>query len=256
MNSDSAIEFAAMTRARPIDDGRKCRFIASEVRCGSTFVAETIAYELKKSFEFDLWDLAKEHFSYLDPDSTPDRAMETWRTLYFDISGFVAAKIMCKGLSNIHRLAEFSPDVRDAFFGPRARWIVVRRRDRIEQATSLALARKTQNFHYYGDPELSTDSAAELTIGDIDAALKAVALSDVYLEVFAASLPPERCVSFHYDDFVQDQPGCLARIHEICGFPSLDATNYVNDSKLKQTGGSIKKSYSAQFKRWFLANNG
>ena len=245
-----------MTSSHPVDDGRRCLFIASEVRCGSTFIAETIAYELKRSFEFDLWDLAKEHFSYLDHESTPEQAMETWRSLHFDVSGFVAAKIMCKGLSQLHRLAQISPRLRDAFFGERARWLIVRRRDRVEQATSLALARKTQTFHYNGDPELAADNSAELTIGDIDLALKAVALSDIYLDVFAGTLRPERSFPLFYNDFVENQPGCLARVHEMCGFPPLDAANYVNESKLKQTGGSAKRAYSAQFKRWFLANNG
>ena len=245
-----------MVSAVRADDGRRCLFIASEVRCGSTFIAETIAYELKRSFDFNLWDLAKEPFSYLDHDSTPEQALETRRWLHFDASGFVAAKIMCKGLSQLHRLAQNSPDLRDAFFGERARWLIVRRRDRVEQATSLALARKTQTFHYYGDPELAADNTAELTIGDIDAALKAVALSDIYLEAFASSMRPEWSLSFLYEDFVNDQPGHLARVHELCGFPPFGAASYVNESKIKQTAGSAKRAYSAQFKRWFLANNG
>ncbi|MDE3176624.1 MAG: hypothetical protein KGM15_11035 [Pseudomonadota bacterium] len=245
-----------MTDFLKFDDGRRCLFIASEVRCGSTFIAETIAYELKRSLGFELWDLAQEHFSYLDDNATPAQAMETWARLHYDASGFVAAKIMCKSLSQLHRLAQLSPELRRAFFGERARWLIVRRRDRIAQATSLALARKTQIYHYYGDPELAADNGAELTLGDIDAALKAVALSDIYLDTFAASLRPERSFSFFYNDFMSDQPGHLARVHELCGFPPFDAAHYVNDSKIKPTGGSVKKAYGEQFRRWFLANNG
>jgi hypothetical protein len=237
------------------DDGRKCLFIASEVRCGSTFVAETIAYELKKAFDFELWDLAKERFSYLDENSTPEQALETRAWLHYDISGFAAAKIMCKGLSHLHRLAQISSKVREAFFSDRIYWIIVRRRDRIAQATSLALARQTQMFHYYGDPELAADNAVELTLGEVDAALKAVALSDIYLEAFASSVTPERRLSVFYEDFIEDQPRDLARLHEFCGFPAFDAATYINASKLKQTGGSVKRAYNAQFKRWFLANN-
>src|SRR4051794_25695333 len=115
-----------MTRPGDFDDGRKCLFIASEVRCGSTFIAETIAYELNKSFGFELWDLAKEHFSFLDENATPKQALEPRPCLHLAISGFVAAKILCKGLSQLHRLAQLSSKVREAFFGDRDYWIILR----------------------------------------------------------------------------------------------------------------------------------
>jgi len=52
-------------------DGRKSLFIATEVRCGSTFVAESLAYELHNKFGFHLWDLAKERFAFLNEDTRP-----------------------------------------------------------------------------------------------------------------------------------------------------------------------------------------
>jgi LPS sulfotransferase NodH len=234
---------------------RKSLFIASEVRCGSTFVAETLAYELNQNFGFHLWDLAQERFSRLDDGSTAEDALQIWRALYLDGSGFVCAKIMCKALSVLHRLARQSEAVRQTFFGQDAHWIVLRRSDRIEQAVSLALASKTQTYHFYDDPGAAPDRDATLTPGEVDWAFKAVALSDVYLEVFAKTAPTERKIAFEYHEFLDDQVGHLNRVHELCGFTRLHAPSYVNLSKIKRTGGAVKREASEAFKAWFLENH-
>jgi len=234
---------------------RKSLFIASEVRCGSTFIAETLAYELNQNFGFELWDLAHERFSHLHDGSTPEDALETWRELYLDGSGFVSSKIMCKALSVLHRLARESEAVREAFFGEDAHWIVLRRNDRIEQAVSLALASKTKTYHFYDDPGAAPDRDATLTPGEVDCAFKAVALSDVYLEVFAKTPPTERKIAFEYHEFLDDQVGHLNRVHELCGFTRLHAPSYVNLSKIKRTGGAAKRQASEAFKSWFLENH-
>jgi len=248
---------ATIEQDRPrFGDGRRCLFIASEVRCGSTFVGETLAYELNKSCGYHLWGLTKEPFSFVKYESKPEEILDTWRALYLDGSGFVAAKLMCKALSQIHRLAENSPDLREAFFGDHARWIIVRRADRIEQAVSLAMALKTKTFHYYGDPQLSEEDSIELTIPEIDWAVKSVAMSDIYLQALAASLPSERSVAMNYKDFVADQPGYIEKVHQICGFPTFDRATYVNDSKLQPTGRNAKQRYAEQFRAWYLAHHG
>jgi len=161
---------------------------------------------------------------------------------------------MCKTLSLLHRLARMSEDIREAFFGEDAYWVVIRRRDRVEQAVSLALAAKSGTFHYYGHVEPAPDHHTQLTLEEIDWALKAVALSDVYLETFFSSLPRERRVCFYYEDFVRDQIPYLNQIHELCGFPRLDAVGYVNMSKLRPNGRDIKSAASAHFKHWLLEN--
>jgi LPS sulfotransferase NodH len=234
---------------------RKSLFIASEVRCGSTFIAETLAYELNQNLGFQFWDLAQERFSDLDDHSTAEDALRAWRELYLDGSGFVASKIMCKALSVLHRLARQSEAVREAFFGEDAHWIVLRRNDRVEQAVSLALASKTQTYHFYDDPAVAPDRDATLTPDEVDWAFKAVALSDVYLEVFAKTAPIERKLAFEYHEFLDDQVGCLNRVHELCGFKRLHAPSYVNLSKIRRTGGAVKRQASEAFKAWFLENH-
>ena len=237
-------------------DGRKSLFIASEVRCGSTFVAETVAYELNKSCGFELWDLGHERFSFVGENTSADEILKVWSMLYCDRSGFVGAKLMSKALSFIYNRALDCDELREAFFGDDAYWIVVRRQDRIEQAVSLALALKTGTFHHYDDPALAKDNVAELTLEEMDWALKAVSMTDIYLQAFAANLPKERIVSIYYNDFVADEAGYLEKIHALVGFPAFERTNYVNESKIKPTGRSVKRFYVEQFRRWFLANLG
>jgi hypothetical protein len=240
-------------RARLGLDQRKSLFIASEVRCGSTFVAETLAYELHQNFGFEFWDLAKERFAGLGEDSTPADALDVWRALHLDGSGFVASKVMCKALSVLHRLARQSEAVREAFFGEGAHWIVLRRSDRIAQAVSLALAAKTKTYHYYDDPRRAPDRDATLSPSEIDQAFKAVALSDVYLEVFASAPPSARKLAVEYHEFVADQVGHVNRVHGLCGFDA--APSFVNMSKIRRTGDAVKKSASEAFKTWFLENH-
>ena len=250
----SAIARLASSPA-PVAGARKSLFIASEVRCGSTFLAESIAYELNQNFGCHFWELAKEPFAYFDEATTAEQALATWRSLYLDASGFVTAKLMCKALSVLHRLARSSEAVREAFFGESAHWIVLRRSDRVEQAVSLALAKKTETYHFYDDPSRAPDRHATLTPDEVDWAFKAVALSDVYLDVFAKSPPTARKIAFEYHDFLDDQAGCINRVHRLCGFPALHAPNYVNASKIKRTAGEVKRSASEDFKSWFLENH-
>ncbi len=253
MNASNALSCASGVRPTPYRP--KSLFIASEVRCGSTFVAETLAYELHQNFGFALWDLAREPFAYLDENTTADEVLNTLRSLYLDSSGFVSAKLMCKALSVLHRLARQSDEVRRAFFGESAHWIVLRRSDRVEQAVSLALASKTKTFHFYDDPGGAPDREADLTLGEVDWAFKAVALSDIYLEVFANTPATERKLAFEYREFLDDQVGHLNRVHELCGFTALPGRSFVNMSKLRRTGGEAKKAVSAAFKEWFLENH-
>lgn len=239
---------------RFVSDGRKRLFIASEVRCGSTYVAETLSYDLYESHGYELWDLTKEHFAGLDDDTTAEQAALTLNSLYLDSSGFVASKFMCKSLTYLQRLAERSPEVREAFFGDEAYWIVVRRDDRIEQAVSLALACKSGVFHHYGDPKTADDRDVELSLEELDAALKAISLSDIYLQTFAASLPRGRVLTFEYRDFLADQAGALARVRALCGFPASDRVSRPNGARLRRTAQLQKREAAARLRQWLLAN--
>lgn len=239
---------------RFVTDGRKRLFIASEARCGSTYVAEALAYSLYELHGYELWDLAKEHFAGLDDDTSAEEAISALGSLYLDSSGFVASKFMCKSLTYLHRLAQKSPEAREAFFGEGAYWIVVRRQDHIEQAVSLAMACKSGVFHHYDEPEFAADRDVKLSLEEMDAALKAISLSDLYLQTFAASLPRQRVLTFEYRDFLADEAAALAQARRLCGFPATDRVSRPNGARLRPTAQRQKREAAARLRQWLLAN--
>lgn len=237
-----------------VQSTRKSLFIASEVRSGSTYIAETLAYQFEYSCDLAAWDLTREPFSQLDSHSAAAQALDIRNTLHLNANDFVFAKVMCKALSVIEGLAQKSPEVREAFFGDGAYWVVVRRRDPVAQAVSLALAEKTGLFHAYDKDAQTADQLVELSMAEIEAALKAILLSDIFLESFAANLPPERSMTIFYDDFMADEAGYVSRVNNLCGFPPFDPNGYVNRSKIIRTASKRKQKARDEFVLWFLAN--
>jgi LPS sulfotransferase NodH len=235
---------------------RKNLFIASETRSGSTYIAEVIAYSFNKAFGFEFWDLTKESFSHFNDCSLPEEIFQRCGSLFLDKSGFVCAKLMCKELSVINRAAQQSDSLRDCFFGLDAHWIVVRRRDRIAQAVSLAMARKSGLYHFYGDPSEAPDRKLNIGIEDISSALSAVALSDVYLGAFVNKLRLENTVEIFYEDFVQDPAFYVNRIADLCKLGSISNEDFDNMANLKRTSVDIKLELKAKFVNWFLGNYG
>ena len=228
--------------------------MASEVRSGSTFIAESIAYELNKNCGYEFWGLTHEKFSHLSGDSDPAEILSTLSGLYLDKCGFASSKVMCKALSIIHREANKSSEVREAFWGDNTYWIVVRRKDRIKQAISLAVARKSQTYHFYDNPDKAPDRDMTVSDKEISDALQAICLSDVFLETFAQSLPENRSISIFYEDYMKDEVGHLNKIHALCGFEPIEADKYVNLAKLLPTGKQAKQQANVQFRNWFLEN--
>ncbi len=253
-NQNSAIPQEVDPQILSAIENRKCLFIASEVRSGSTYLAETLAYELNASFGFSAWHLTKELFSHLDRNSTVEQVLEAWHRLHLDTNGFVCAKIMCKALSVIKKLARDSSEIRDAFFGKNAYWLVVRRRDPVAQAVSLALADKTGLFHVYDNTIVTDDQVADISIAEIERALRAILMSDIYLEAFANSLAPAQGMTIFYDDFLSHEVELLQRIHAMCGFPPLNTEIYENRSKIVRTASARKKELQATFSEWLLSH--
>ena len=233
---------------------RRCLFIASEVRSGSTFIAESLAYELDRNLGFELWGVTQEPFNIIDEQSSSSEILDIWGRLYLDGSGFSASKIMCKALSIICHSAENSDEIKRTFFGDNTYWVVIRRRDRIKQAISLAMAIKTGLYHYYGNPDESQDKDTELSNVDIENALRIICLSDIFLEVLTSRLDKSRLVNIYYEDFLADEVGCLNRIYAMCGFPPVEPETYINQAKLKPTAQESKRTSYEKFSQWFLKN--
>lgn len=71
----------------------KALFIASEVRSGSTYVAEAIAYSIAQSFGVECWGLAHEKFAVLDGDFQPAKVRSILNGLCINQAGFRSAKL-------------------------------------------------------------------------------------------------------------------------------------------------------------------
>ncbi|MGT0247066.1 Stf0 family sulfotransferase [Burkholderia pyrrocinia] len=234
---------------------RKTLYIASEVRSGSTFIAESISYYLNERFGYEFWDLAQERFSGLHAESTADEIMEIQSSLYLNPEGWASSKIMCKALSIIKRESANSEIVKNAFFGQNAYWIVIRRKNKIQQAISLATAKKSGLYHYYGDPNDAPDNNVSFDPAEIEEALKSILLSDIYLEAFASALPQDRYMEISYEDFLKIKSEYINKINMLCDLPVDDEiANEVNLAKIKQTAQSEKQVAREKFIDWFLEN--
>ncbi|MFX1671548.1 Stf0 family sulfotransferase [Paraburkholderia sp. A2WS-5] len=234
---------------------RSYLFIASEVRSGSTFIAESIAYYINRRFNHELWGLAKEPWSHVDATTPASELLDIAHDLYLDRSGFASGKIMCKALSVLHKKALTSPEIKNTFFSENSFWIVVRRKDKLRQAISLATAEKSGVYHFYGDASNADDKEVTIEPVEVERSLKAITLSDLYLETFTRSLPKKQVLSFFYEDFMQDNGKYLNLINELCRFPiDPDALPVMDFAKLTPTGQSGKREAYEKFCQWLLEN--
>jgi LPS sulfotransferase NodH len=237
------------------DEMRKTLFLASDVRSGSTYIAESLAYFFDKQFGFLFYDLASELFSHLDDSSSEKEIMERYNTLFLDKSGWASSKIMCASLSIIARESRRSISVQSTFFGQEAFWIIVRRRDKIKQAVSLAIASKSGLYHYYGDGEKSPDNEYQIGKQEIQDALKKIELSDTYLTIFKQLIPDAQYIEIFYEDFLDDEFQFINKVCQRSGLGNVtDTDSYMNLAKLRPTATEKKSSYAEEFKFWFLEN--
>ena len=220
---------------RLLSDGRKCLFLASEVRCGSTFVAETFAYDLHAELGGEFWDLAKEHFADVDESTPAEAVLRTWGALFLDRSGFVACKFLCKSLAHIAGWRRRrQPCARRSSGRRRIGSCCGERTGSIKPSASPWRARRGSTT-IIPQPKPRRTPAPNWRPREIYEALAAVAASDVYLEVFAQQLAPERAISLTYEQFVADAAGGLDAMRRLCQFPQRDSNAPVPASKLTRT---------------------
>jgi LPS sulfotransferase NodH/transposase-like protein len=233
---------------------RKALIIASEVRSGSTFIGESVAYHLSKIFGDVLFDLTREHFADLNERSSHSEILTKFNSLYLGHQGWVASKIMCAALSVIVREARKAEAVRLAFFGPDTHWIIVRRRLKIRQAISLAHAIKTGDWHVY-TTEGTTANKSIVGFRDIEDALRAILLSDTFLETFSGLIPGDNKVEVFYEDFLSDPSMLIEHVYNVFGIslPS-GGLQFTDETKIRQSTMGLKRDAEKGFGDWFLQN--
>lgn len=233
---------------------RKALIIASEVRSGSTFVAESIAYHFHGVFGDVLFGLTKEHFAGLRETSSHTEILTKFNSLYLGHQGWVATKIMCAALSIIVRETRKAESLREVLFGSNADWIIVRRRKKVSQAVSLAYARKTGDWHVYTTEQTSTDKP-KVTLKETEDALRSILLSDTYLESFTGLIASDKTMEIFYEDFLSE-PSCLIEhVYDVLGVarPS-EGVKYVDRTKIRQEATGQKRQSERDFNAWLLEN--
>lgn len=226
-------------------------FLASDVRSGSTYVSELIAYSLEEFADFQLFDITQEKLSYLDDAATPAEVYTTLTSLWTNPNGIRSTKVMCAALSVVVRSARRDQQLAELAFGPRARWIVVRRRDRIAQAVSLAYARRSGRYHDYAENRIEGDDRP--TMAEIRDALLAINLSDDYLNLFKSV--PSTATELFYEDVLADPQNSIANALEEVGLVERNSGLSVAQAKLVPTDGESKRRSQAEFEHWLLENN-
>jgi LPS sulfotransferase NodH len=233
---------------------RKTLFIASEVRSGSTFVAESIAYHFSKVLGEWLFDLTREPFSHLRDQSSRDDILAIYDSLFSGDQNWAAAKIMCAALSIMVREARKAEPLRQALFGENAYWIVVRRSAKIRQAVSLAFARKTGAWHVYSADE-DAEHRAQVRLKETEDALRSILLSDAYLTAFSTLISPDRKIEIIYEDFLSNPKPLIAHLHDILGAAPLDGgVIYTDETKIRRKSDDLKRQAESDFSTWFVQN--
>jgi len=159
--------------------------------------------------------------------------------------------VMCATLSVLVRCARSDAALRNMVFGPRAKWIVVRRRNRIRQAVSLAVARKTNRYHSYFADE--SESYVDVSMGEIEASLRAVIMSDCYLDSFCTL--PAVSTELFYEDVLADPAGSTRRALRDIGLLADPARFTFGDAKLVPEHRIQKLALEESFRHWLLENN-
>jgi LPS sulfotransferase NodH/transposase-like protein len=233
---------------------RKALIIASEVRSGSTFVAESIAYHFNGIFGDVLFDLTKEHFADLSEKSSHSQILAKFNSLYLGHQGWVAMKIMCAALSIIVREARKADSLKQALFGPSTHWIVLRRREKVCQAVSLAYARKTGDWHVYNSEQVS-EGSPDVTVKETDDGLRSILLSDTYLEAFKSLIASDKIIEVFYEDFLLEPLALIERVYDVLGVARPDGgVEYVDQTKIRRKTTSLKRQSEHDFKAWLLEN--
>jgi hypothetical protein len=226
-------------------------FIASEVRSGSTIFAETLAYSLHASYTVQFWDLAKEHFNSINDFSNYQDILDIDDKLWANEWKCKVSKIMCASLSVITREARNNAEIAQRFFGNDTIWIVLKRRDVLAQAISLAYARKSGIYHAY-DANAVDDGVGEVSNAEIMDSLRAINLSTLYLDNYFSQY--EKSISLYYEDFLDKKGETLTELLTKLALPCDPGQLELAEGKLIPTQSADKEESYTRFKEFFVEN--
>jgi hypothetical protein len=117
------------------------------------------------------------------------------------------------------------------------------------------MARKTGAWHVYESPDSSPDSTAEVTTTEINEALRAILMDDIYLEAFSRNLAPDRVINVVYEDVVQGARRATTAVIALCGLDvRLPRDKERKVAKVVPTATDLKVAFAQRFAAWFAEN--
>jgi hypothetical protein len=119
----------------------------------------------------------------------------------------------------------------------------------------LALARKRGVWHAYEDTGSPADVAAEVSNREIESALTAILLDDVYLDAFCTRLAPENVINVIYEDVIASARATTADVIKLCSLQvELGRDERQQVAKLIPTEAAVKKQLTSTFCAWLAEN--
>lgn len=235
----------------------KALFVLSDVRCGSTYASELIAYNASQYHGMELWALPKEPFQAITNHTSPAELVSAFDSLWVNPHGWRSGMIKCAHLSIINKLSAESDALQERFFGSSAFWVVIRRDDVFARAVSLAYALHTGRFHEYENNDNSTGSPG-ISHEQIRECLKMVIYSDTFL---TACLPSfANVMEANYQDIMRNENEFVNTVGTFAfGHSLIEGGNAVVKPKIQRNDRAdkqrLREEFVTRFTREFHRNN-
>lgn len=226
-------------------------FIASEVRSGSTVIAESLAYSLYESYGVECWQIAHEHFSIMQYNRKNSNAQDIVSSLFINQFGFRCGKWMVNDLKYLFQSIRNGNRYDEQLIAEHTAWIIVLRKDIVRQSISSAYAKLSGVYHHYGSPEDCADADLELVYENVRLGFREILTSNYYLNAFSRKIQ-RGCVTY-YEDYIVNPKQELIRVLDELKMPLDLSILRMVDPKLRQTAQEVKSAWRERFDDLFLS---
>ncbi|MBY0255917.1 MAG: hypothetical protein K2X54_31800 [Methylobacterium organophilum] len=199
----------------------------------------------------DFWPLTKEGFASILEDPSHGVADNMLHCMYKNNVGYRSSMIKIGHLAAIFTSIGADREVRQKFFGDNSSWLIVRRRNLIRQAISLAYASRSGLYHYYGDADQAEDRNINISPADVMPHFKSIVASDAYLNVLERRLARHHTV--FYEDFVEDPEFHVREIMRNLSLPGDLGQLVLGKPKLIPTAQDEKRMMELEFEELLLS---
>lgn len=238
--ADRRARFLAALRRKRVG---ACFLLATTFRSGSTFLGEMLFHETKLAFHRERFNMVPTWYKLSGRrlDEELDQALSPV------VKGSYASKLMWPHRNNLATFLGIdrarSRELLDVF--PNARFVHLSRRDKVAQAVSYYIARKTDNWTG-GDEGEAVDAAVEYSFHPIFEYYTSLAYHDSLWEDFFRALDVEVTTVF-FEDAIAEPPAAVARVLDAFGLPPASSGSSPALQTTRRRG-----ELSAAFREHFL----